>query len=298
MDRRQFIRKTSLAIGIGAYGTVNLKGGRYQGDSITTTDILGPFYRPGAPFREILNPPDFRGQVLHISGKIVKDDGRTPLSDGLIEVWQADNAGVYDNISDDYIYRASQRIAKDGTYHFSTTKPGPEAVDEKAGVFRPAHIHMLISAEGQQDLITQIYFENDPYLATDPSTKSGLAINRILTVRKNGDQENEIQFNIQLSKEYLPEDDVFHRISGIYKMNDGALMEFYRSGDLLFYKTNGQIWGGLAYHGNNTFGGKENDTEARFELQRGGGTKVWFRFSRRRETRLEGTKVLMYKKDE
>lgn len=81
-------------------------------------------------------------------------------------------------------------------------------------------------------------------------------------------------------------------------MTDGTMMEFYRNGDLLFYKTNGQIWGGLAYHGNNTFGGTENDTEAKFELQTGNGTKVWFRFSRRRETRLEGTKVLMYKRGE
>ncbi len=79
-------------------------------------------------------------------------------------------------------------------------------------------------------------------------------------------------------------------------MADGTMMEFYRDGDLLFYKTNGQIWGGLAYIGNNTFGGKENDTEARFELQTKGDVKVWFRFSRRKETKIEGSKVLMYKK--
>ena len=79
-------------------------------------------------------------------------------------------------------------------------------------------------------------------------------------------------------------------------MSDATMMEFYRSGDLLFYKTNNQIWGGLAYSGNNTFGGKGTDTEARFELQTNGGAKVWFRFSRRREIKLEGTKVLRYDK--
>jgi hypothetical protein len=74
------------------------------------------------------------------------------------------------------------------------------------------------------------------------------------------------------------------------------MIEFYRNGDQLFYKTNNQIWGALAYFGNNTFGGKETDTEAKFKLQANGGAKVWFRFSRRKETKLEGAKVLMYKK--
>lgn len=200
MDRRQFINQTSyLAIGIGAFGSVSLKGRGYQADSITTTDILGPFYRPNAPFRENLNPPDFSGEELHISGAIMKEDGKSPMSNGLIEIWQANSDGFYDNISEEYIYRASQKIKADGTYHFITTKPGPEPVDEKATIFRPAHIHMLISAEGRQDLITQIYFQNDPYLATDPSTKSGLAINRILTVKKKQDQKkrNTIQHSAE-----------------------------------------------------------------------------------------------------
>jgi hypothetical protein len=64
--------------------------------------------------------------------------------------------------------------------------------------------------------------------------------------------------------------------------------------DLLFYKTNNQIWGGLAYDGNNTFVGQ--NTEARFQMQPRGAAKVWFRFSRRKETKLEGTRILKYAK--
>ena len=73
-------------------------------------------------------------------------------------------------------------------------------------------------------------------------------------------------------------------------------MEFYREGDLLFYKTNNQIWGGLSYAGNNTFTGGVNDTEAKFELLPLGKANVQFRFIRRRKTELEGTKVLVYEK--
>lgn len=73
------------------------------------------------------------------------------------------------------------------------------------------------------------------------------------------------------------------------------MMEFYRDGDLLFYKTNNQIWGGLSYAGNNTFSGGVDDTEAKFELLPQGKARVQFRFIRRRKLELEGTKILAYK---
>ena len=149
---------------------------------------------------------------------------------------------------------------------------------------------------GQQDLITQIYFSGDPHLDADPSTKSPLAINRILSVRKRNSGESEIQFDIVLKKEYLADDGLYQKVSGVYKMNNNAMMEFYREGDFLFYKTNGQIWGGLHYSGNNTFKGGVEDTEAKFELLPKGKTKVLFRFIRRRTLELEGTKVFLYKK--
>lgn len=296
MQRRKFIKDSGIvAVGMGVFGNIRWDQDHFIGDTPTTTDILGPFYRPGAPFRENLNPTGFKGTRLHLSGTLFKEDGKTPMDNCLIEIWQCREDGYYDNVSDEFLYRASQKTGRDGNYHFVTAIPVPEPVDEKSMVFRPAHIHMRVSAEGQQDLITQIYFQGDPYLTTDPSTKSELAINRILPVEKVNDKKSETRFDIVLRKEYLPDENVFHKVSGVYKMDNGAMMEFYRDGDLLFYKTNNQIWGGLAYGGNNTFGGKDNDTEARFELQPQGAAKVWFRFSRRKETMLAGTKILNYK---
>jgi protocatechuate 3,4-dioxygenase beta subunit len=295
MQRRKFVRDSGILVtGIGVFGNIKWNGSKFIGDTPTTTDILGPFYRPGAPFRKNLNPPGFAGSILDLSGTILKDDGKTPPKTCLVEIWQNLQNGLYDNISDDFLYRASQKTSRNGRYHFITTLPVPEPVPERENIFRPSHIHLRISSEGQQDLITQIYFLGDPYLASDPSTRSGLAINRILKVKKVDETKNAVQFDIVLSKEYLPDDNVFRQVSGIYKMNDGSMMEFYRNGDMLFYKTNGQIWGGLSYVGNNSFGGTENDTEARFQLLSRGEAKVWFRFSRRRETKLEGIKQLSY----
>ena len=147
-----------------------------------------------------------------------------------------------------------------------------------------------------QDLITQIYFTGDPHIEGDPSTKSPLTVNRILSIRKRSDSASEIKFDIVLKKEYLPGDEVFRKVCGVYKMNNNSMMEFYRDGDLLFYKINNQIWGGLSYAGNNTFVGGVNDTQARFELLPQGKAKVQFHFIRGRKTELEGTKLFEYEK--
>ena len=295
MQRRTFIEGMGLfAIGMGAFGSINWREGRFVGDSPTTTDILGPWYRPGAPFRKNLNPAGFKGEILQLSGTVLKENGKTPMNNCLIEIWQCNRDGLYDNTSDEFVYRASQKVSRNGTYSFVTGIPVAYPSEADPTQYRPAHIHMRISAEGQQDLITQLYFKGDPNLETDPSTKSPLSINRILPLTNVRDNESAIQFDVILRKEYLPNDRVFHQVSGIYKMSDNSMMEFYREGDLLFYKRNNQISGGLSYRDANTFTGGVNDTEAIFELQQQGNATVRFRFSRRRETRLTGTKIVHY----
>ena len=296
MKRRKFIKNTStIVLGIGVFGNIAWSKERFIGDTPTTTDILGPFYRPGAPIRQNLNPKGFKGEVLHLVGTIYKEDGKTPMPDCTIEVWQCQEDGLYDNTSDEYLYRATQKVKTNGKYHFITTKPVAYPVEEGSTTFRPAHVHMRVSAIGQQDLITQVYFTGDQYLEGDPSTKSQLSVNRILSIRKVSNKEGEISFDIVLKKEYVPDDAVFRKVLGVYKMNNNSMMEFYRDGDLLFYKTNNQIWGGLSYAGNNTFVGGVNDTEAKFELLPQGKAKVQFKFIRRKKTELEGIKVLVYK---
>jgi catechol 1,2-dioxygenase len=296
MQRRKFITTSGIfAVGTGVFGSIRWSRDHYTGDTPTTTDILGPFYRPGAPLRKNLNPPGFKQNILHLSGTIFKENGTAPMDNCLIEIWQCKPDGFYDNVSDDYLYRAGQQVGTNGKYHFITAIPVPYANKENNNEFRPAHIHLRISAKGQQDLITQIYLKGDPYLATDPSTKLSLAVNRILSLNKIKDNEREIKFDITLRKEYLPDDAVFQKISGVYKMSDNSMVEFYRNGDFLFWKKNNQIRGGLSYNGDNKFVAGANDIEAKFELQQQGNAKVLFRFSRRKEIMIEGVKMINYK---
>src|SRR5687767_8899971 len=163
MQRRKFIKEGGMvALGIGVFGNIRWDKDRFEGDTPTTTDILGPFYRPGAPLRTNINPEGFTGEILHLSGTILKSDGKTPFKDGLIEVWQCDEKQVYDNVSDDFRYRASQKISTDGKYHFITAQPVGYPAGPDSDVYRPAHIHLRISGKEQQDLITQIYIKGDP----------------------------------------------------------------------------------------------------------------------------------------
>jgi catechol 1,2-dioxygenase len=298
MKRRQFIKESSLvAVGIGVFGNVSWSKDRFIGDTQTTTDILGPFYRPGAPLRTNINPTDYSGEPFYLSGTIFKKDGKTPFKGCLIEIWQCDENKIYDNTSDDYRYRGSQKTGVNGTYHFITTHPVPYPTLADPSINRPAHFHLRISGEAHQDLITQIYFKNDPYIAIDLAANSPQAINRILTVQKNSNNEEGVNFDIVMAKEYKLEDNVYAKLTGIYKMTDQSLMEFYRGGDSLFWKWNGQILEGLSYRGNNEFVGGVNNTIAKFDLQGNGDIKVGFYYYHlvtKKEYKLDGIKILKY----
>ena len=304
MQRRNFIKNTGVfAIGIGVFGRIQWDGNKFIGTTPTTTDILGPFYRPGAPVRININPSGFSGEVLHLSGSVFKEDGKTPFKNGLIEIWQCDHDQNYDNISDDFKYRGVQKTGTDGKYHFITTQPVAYPIKPGSTIMRPAHIHMRISGDGQQDLITQIYFKGDQYIEDDPCSSSPEAVNRIMSVVKNKQQDQQVTFDIIMKKEFKPDKTVFDRVSGLYTMNDNTVLEFYQDGDLLFMKWNGQIREGLWYKGNNEFSGGLDNRTVKFELQPGGNVKVKVLFitaikkeyKEYRETNLEGIKTFKYK---
>jgi catechol 1,2-dioxygenase len=102
-----------------------------QSCALTTSDIIGPFYRFGAPFQTKLAEPDEPGERLIISGKVYSSDCRSHLPNTLIEVWQANNAGQYDtnkpgNFTEhvDFHLRGMMLTDQQGSYEFETIMPG------------------------------------------------------------------------------------------------------------------------------------------------------------------------------
>ena len=292
MKRRKFIQDSSLlALSIGVFGKIKWDGEKYVGIDPTTTDILGPFYRPGAPFKTDLVQAGTKGEILHFNGTIFGKDGRA-LKNALVEIWHCNEEGAYDNTSDNYVYRSSFKTGADGKYNFRTIYPVPYAVN--ATLTRPAHIHMRISASGVQDLVTQVYFKGDKHIAKDISAKYPSALNRVLDMSKNTKNEKVVKFDVYLKEEYLLEAAAFKKIEGLYEMSDKSMIEFYKDGDQLFAKVNGQIMEAMDYKGDNSFAGGIDYIKAKFELLADGVTKVKVTISEGKPVEITGTKLLKY----
>lgn len=158
----------------------------------TTRATEGPFWRANAPKSPNLRQ-SFTGKALEVSG-IVRAAGCAPLANAVVEVWQADDHGKYDLDYDDgrTFLRASLRTDANGRYSFVTIKPAPYGM---SGSMRPAHIHFKVRAEGQRELVTQLYFAGDPYLDRDPLD----AVHPDLVVApKRVGQVERVEFNLAL----------------------------------------------------------------------------------------------------
>lgn len=276
MKRRTFIKKSSLtALSISAFGAIHWNGKSFVGDSPTTTDILGPFYRPGAPMRSNIIPPNSKGSPMNLSGTIFKEDGKTPINNASVEIWQCDENEHYDNASDSYFFRGAIMTGKNGKYDFKTIVPVPYKADPNdESSWRPAHIHMRVSVVDQQDLITQIYFKGDKYIDSDTWASSPQAVNRILNIAKNPAGGNAVTFDVVMKKEFPLDTEVYKKITGLYRMEDKSRIEFIKNDDLLFMKRNGQLSAALKYMGNNTFEGGIGFPKVSFELLADGGSKT------------------------
>jgi catechol 1,2-dioxygenase len=160
----------------------------------TTDDILGPFYKAGAPFRENIIADEDQGAPLWIEGKVFTDCN-TILKDAVVEIWNANSNGQYDT-SNDYKFRGQYKTDNDGRYRFKTIIPGRYL---NGSTYRPSHIHFRITAPGHQELVSQIYFKNDPFISSDPWASSSKASERILTVGKDANGIDTVNFNIYLN---------------------------------------------------------------------------------------------------
>lgn len=253
MKRRQFITNTSLtAIAISTTGFISFNGKSYDGNCETTTDILGPFYRPDSPVRNNLVIPGSSGLLVELSGTIKHNDCITPYKNAKIELWHCDSEGVYDNESDAYNYRATTYCNEKGEYFFNTILPPP--YDAGGGNFRPAHFHMMITAEGYQSLVTQLYFTGDEYIEKDMSASAPSAKQRILEVQNIEDGSKKVIYNVNMAEKLLAEPTVLINLTGVYIQEDDKdqTTELFVKDQVLWMK--GKPYGNnLDYVGNNTF---------------------------------------------
>ena len=97
-------------------------------------------------------PAGAGGTRLTLTGRVLSTAGR-PVANTLIDFWQCDARGVYDN--DGYRFRGHQFTDAQGRYTLNSVVPGIYPG-------RTRHIHVKVQAPRGRVLTTQIYFPNDP----------------------------------------------------------------------------------------------------------------------------------------
>lgn len=147
----------------------------------TESSILGPFYREGAPERPLgasiagATP----GEPVIVSGHVRSVEG-APVAGALLDVWQASPTGRYDiqEPGEAMNLRGRFRTDADGRYEFRTVRPASYPIPDDGPVgqllralgrhpYRPAHLHVIVRAEGYEPLTTMLFVEGDPYLDSD-----------------------------------------------------------------------------------------------------------------------------------
>ncbi|WP_020666674.1 hypothetical protein [Amycolatopsis nigrescens] len=130
-----------------------------DGDDPTPPQTEGPYFKPNSPERASLLEPGIPGTVLTVSGVVFAAITCRPLDRVLLDFWQCDSRGVYDNVT--YRLRGHQFTDAQGKYQLTTIWPG-------LYTGRTRHIHVKLQAPNQRVLTTQLYFPGEPGNSRDP----------------------------------------------------------------------------------------------------------------------------------
>ena len=151
----------------------------------TLSELTGPVYGESAIgeldadlTRQHAGEP--LGERIVVTGRVLGSDGRA-LQGQLVEIWQANAAGRYLHEADrhdaplDPNFSGAGRCltGDDGSYRFTTIKPGAYPWRNGPNTWRPQHIHFsLFGRAFTERLVTQLYFPGDPLLEHDAIVRS------------------------------------------------------------------------------------------------------------------------------
>lgn len=176
----------------------------------TTPNLSGPYYKSGAPTRE--SGALYDGDVpagetpLVVRGAVTDAATGAPVAAALLDVWQADGQGVYDEAG--YHLRGVVPVDVDGRYEFHTVLPEGYQIPAKGPTteflemlgqhnWRPAHIHLRVHVGETTPLQTQFFIGGARFLDSDPVN----AVVEDLVIDHHaapGGEGREIEFDIRI----------------------------------------------------------------------------------------------------
>jgi protocatechuate 3,4-dioxygenase beta subunit len=164
-ERRNFLRRWGVLLPV-ALALPTWKGnaadGQLQelaatpacsdGEEPTPRQMEGPFFKPRSPQRTSLLEAGLHGTRIIVTGRVLST-GCKPVAGALLDFWQCDGEGEYDNSG--YRLRGHQFTDSAGRYRLETIVPGVYPG-------RTRHIHVKVQAAGGPVLTTQLYFPGEP----------------------------------------------------------------------------------------------------------------------------------------
>lgn len=144
-----------------------------EADEATPSQTEGPYFKRRSPERASLLEPGITGTPIVLTGYVLSRHCR-PIARVLLDFWQADDRGEYDNTG----YRLRGHLFTDdaGRYRLETIVPGLYPG-------RTRHVHVKVQAPNRPILTTQLYFPGEPRNARDGIFNPAL----LLTIQDSAD---------------------------------------------------------------------------------------------------------------
>lgn len=180
----------------------------------TASQTIGPFfsycltpehYGHKSIAGSVLHGPGIAGEKIRLVGRVI-DGANAPVSDAIVEIWQADSQGAYPAPGGGAPggFTGFGRAATDpsGQFAFETIKPG--AVPGRGNNWQAPHIGIIVFARGMlSHLFTRLYFAEeaeanaqDPVLNTVPAARRGT-----LVAARDGDGAYRFDIRLQGDQE-------------------------------------------------------------------------------------------------
>lgn len=172
---------------------------------LTAAQTVGPFVSIGFEKASVpdVAPAGVAGERVVITGKIVDGDG-LPVTDAVIETWQANSYGKYAHPDDaqekllEENFKGFGRVLTDaqGGFRLTTVKPGKVAGPD--GKEQAPHITVVIFMRGLlKQLMTRIYFADEAANASD-AVLSRVPMARRATLMAAKSADGSLQWNVHL----------------------------------------------------------------------------------------------------
>ncbi|MGH9094823.1 MAG: dioxygenase [Acidimicrobiales bacterium] len=181
-DRQEFILLSDV---LGASSLLEVIN-EHPDAAATEPTVLGPFYVAHAPERaygdsivDTVDDPEVGGEPLTLEG-VVRDAHGRPVADAVVEVWEVQPNGRYDveESPPHTNLRGTFRTNREGRYQVRTVRPVDYTIPDDGPVggllralgrhpWRPAHIHLRVTAPGHRTLVTHVFDADSGYLDSD-----------------------------------------------------------------------------------------------------------------------------------